>query len=106
MFCRLLFNELCTLIVRKTAGEYQAESRVDNKYVIFVEVKEQQEAETVKERKIGEKFNYYGKTLEIVETKTDSCYECCFKKDIMRCSQNKSKTGECVMSKMRHAKKD
>lgn len=34
------FNGQCSLIVRKTAGECQAESRVDNKYVIFVEVKD------------------------------------------------------------------
>ena len=60
------FNGQCPLIVRKTAGECQAESRVDNKYIIFVEVKEQQETEAVKERKIGEIFNYDGKTLEVV----------------------------------------
>lgn len=89
------FNGQCPLIVRKTAGECQAESRVDNKYVIFVEIKEQQEQETVKERKIGEKFDYYGKTLEVVETKSDTCYQCCFKEETGRCSRIKTKTGVC-----------
>lgn len=90
------FNEFCPLIVRQTAGECQAESRVDNKYVIFVEVKEPtQETEAVKERKIGEIFNYDGKTLEVVETKSDTCYNCYFKEETGRCSRIKSKTGVC-----------
>ena len=93
------FKELCPLIVRKTAGECQAESRVDNKHVIFVEVKEQKETKAVKERKIGEKFEYDGKTLEVVETKYDTCYLCCFKENDGRCSKNKSKVGECEMIK-------
>ena len=93
------FNGQCPLIVRKTAGECQAESRVDNKYVIFVEVKEQHETKAVKERKIGEKFEYDGKTLEVVETKSDTCYLCCFKENDGRCSKNKSKVGECEMIK-------
>lgn len=93
------FNGQCPLIVRKTAGECQAESRVDNKYVIFVEVQKQQETEAVKERKIGEKFDYYGKTLEVVQTKSDTCYQCCFKEETGRCSQIKSKTGVCDMIK-------
>ena len=93
------FNKFCPLIVRQTAGECQAESRVDNKYVIFVEVKEQHETEAVKERKIGEKFGYDGKTFEVVETKSDTCYLCCFKENDGRCSKNKSKVGECEMIK-------
>ena len=93
------FNGQCPLIVRKTAGECQAESRVDNKYIIFVEVKEQQETEAVKERKIGEIFDYDGKTLEVVETKSDTCYNCYFKEKTGRCSRIKSKTGVCNMHK-------
>ena len=89
------FNGQCPLIVRQTAGECQAESRVDNKYVIFVEVKEQHETKAVKERKIGEIFNYDGKTLEVVETKSDTCYNCYFKEKTGRCSRIKSKTGVC-----------
>lgn len=49
------------------------------------------------ERKIGEKFEYEGKTLEVVETKSDTCYHCYFKKDNGRCSRIKPKTGECDM---------
>ena len=51
------------------------------------------------ERKIGEIFNYDGKTLEVVETKSDTCYQCCFKENDGRCSKNKSKVGECEMIK-------
>lgn len=51
------------------------------------------------ERKIGEKFEYDGKTLEVVETKSDTCYKCCFKGETGCCSKNKSKTGECEMLK-------
>ena len=93
------FNGQCPLIVRQTAGECQAESRVDNKYVIFVEVKEQHETKAVKERKIGEIFNYDGKTLEVVETKSDTCYNCYFKEKTGRCSRIKSKTGVCDIIK-------
>ena len=53
------FNGQCPLIVRKTAGECQAESRVDNKYVIFVEVQEQPQlnlCEILKHCPKGEKF--------------------------------------------------
>ena len=51
------------------------------------------------ERKIGEIFEYNGKTLEVVETKSDTCYKCCFKEETGCCSKNKSKTGECEMIK-------
>ena len=39
------FNGQCPLIVRKTAGECQAESRGDNKGVVFVEALEQKQDE-------------------------------------------------------------
>ena len=51
------------------------------------------------ERKIGEIFNYNDKTFEVVETKSDTCYLCCFKENDGRCSKNKSKVGECEMIK-------
>ena len=51
------------------------------------------------ERKIGEIFEYDGKTLEVVETKSDTCYLCCFKENDGRCSKNKSKVGQCEMIK-------
>lgn len=89
------FNGQCPLIVRKTAGECQAESRVDNKYIIFVEVKDQQEHETVKERKIGEVFDYDGKKLRVEEFKS-YCVGCFFDG---QCSKTiKETTGACGSS--------
>ena len=51
------------------------------------------------EREIGNIFEYDGKMLEVVETKSDTCYQCCFKENDGRCSKNKSKVGECEMIK-------
>ena len=94
-----LFLSKCTCETKSTVGCCDCGTRSDKKNVIFVEVKEQQETEAVKERKIGEKFDYYGKTLEVVETKSDTCYQCCFKEETGRCSRIKSKTGVCDMHK-------
>ena len=94
------FNGQCPLIVRKTAGECQAESRVDNKYVIFVEVKNEtkeqpQQTENPKERKIGEVFDYEGKKLRVEEFKSD-CVGCFFDG---QCSKTiKETTGACGSS--------
>ena len=91
------FNGQCPLIVRKTAGECQAESRVDDKYVIFVEVKEQSQKETeaVEERKIGEVFDYNGKKLRVEEFRSD-CVSCFFdgqcSKTIKETTKRKRKT--------------
>ena len=90
-----LFLNKCTCETKGIVGWCGCGTRSDKKNVIFVEVKEQQETEAVKERKIGEKFDYYGKTLEVVETKSDTCYQCCFKEETGRCSRIKSKTGVC-----------
>ena len=87
------FLNKCTCETKGAVGWCDCGTRSDKKNVIFVEVKEQQETETVKERKIGEKFDYYGKTLEVVETKSDLCYQCCFKEETGRCSRSKTKTG-------------
>ena len=94
-----LFLNKCTCEIKGEVGWCGCGTRSDKKNVIFVEVKEQQETEAVKERKIGEKFDYYGKTLEVVETKSDTCYQCCFKEETGRCSRIKSKTGVCDMIK-------
>lgn len=90
-----LFLNKCTCETKGIVGWCGCGTRSDKKNVIFVEVKEQQELETVKERKIGEKFDYYGKTLEVVETKSDTCYQCCFKEETGRYSRIKSKTRVC-----------
>ena len=91
-----LFLNKCTCEIKKSVGWCGVGMRSDKKDVIFVEAKGiAHETETVKERKIGEKFDYYGKTLEVVETKSDTCYQCCFKEETGRCSRIKSKTGVC-----------
>ena len=94
-----LFLNKCTCETKGSVGWCGCGTRSDKKNVIFVEVKEPQETEAVKERKIGETFDYYGKTLEVVETKSDTCYQCCFKEETGRCSRIKSKTGLCDMHK-------
>lgn len=83
------FNGQCPLIVRKTAGECQAESRVDNKYVIFVEVQEQphKEREVVKERRVGEVFEYEGKRL-IVNEEKNGCDGCFFDGQCHKCKKD------------------
>ena len=94
------FLNKCTCETKGTVGWCGCGTRSDKKNVIFVEVKEPtHETEAVKERKIGEKFDYYGKTLEVVQTKSDTCYQCCFKEETGRCSRIKSKTGVCDMIK-------
>ena len=93
------FLNKCTCETKGAVGWCDCGTRSDKKNVIFVEVKEQQETEAVKERKIGETFDYYGKTLEVVETKSDTCYQCCFKEETGRCSRIKTKTGVCDMHK-------
>ena len=95
-FCEgCVFLTKCTCETKGEVGWCGKGTRTDKKNVIFVEVKNQQETETVKERKIGEKFDYYGKMLEVVQTKSDTCYNCCFKEETGRCSRLKSKTGVC-----------
>ena len=70
-----VFLTKCTCEIKGEVGWCGCGTRSDKKNVIFVEVKEPtHETEAVKERKIGEKFDYYGKTLEVVETKSDTCY--------------------------------
>lgn len=99
------FNEQCPLIVRKTAGKCQAESRADNKHVIFVEVKKQSQKETkaVKELKIGETFEYKGKRLKAIETEdVDDCAGCVFFKE--DCKQIHSIVGECEGKKRNDGK--
>ena len=91
-----LFLNKCTCEIKKSVGWCGVGMRSDKKDVIFVEAKDiAHETEAVKERKIGETFKYDGKTLEVVETKSDTCYQCCFKEETGRCSRIKSKTGVC-----------
>ena len=96
------FNGQCPLIVRQTAGECQAESRVDNKYVIFVE-KQPQQTERTKELKIGETFEYKGRKLKAIEKEgIDDCDGCVlFKED---CKRVHDLVGECEGKKRNDGK--
>ena len=93
-----LFSNKCSCDIKWSVGLCHCGMRSDKKDVIFVEAKDiAHETEAVKERKIGETFKYDGKTLEVVETKSESCYQCWFKEYNGRCTRIKSKTGECGM---------
>ena len=67
------------------AGQCKAVNRTDKKDVIFVEVQEKQETEELKERKIGEVFEFEGKTLKAIESKHYTCYGCFFNGNCVPC---------------------
>lgn len=75
---------------RSFIGECTRSKRSDEKGVVFVDItykpREQQqeeqpqkETEEIKERKIGETFEYQGKKLKVMETEGSTCYNCYFK---------------------------
>lgn len=89
------FNKKCTLPVIKIVGKCDAGGREDNKGVVFVEVQEQtQETEKIKERKVGEVFEYQGKKLKVVETADNLCFDCYFF-DGVNCQRTEREGGEC-----------
>ena len=94
------FYKRCTLSVIKMAGQCDPDCREDNKDVVFVEVQEQQteEYEVVKERKVGEVFEYEGHKLKVVEdTDGRKCPKCFFySRD---CSLIRDVTGYCLKEK-------
>ena len=67
------------------AGQCKAVNRTDKKDVIFVEIQEKQETEELKERKIGEIFEFEGKTLKAIESKHYTCYGCFFNGNCVPC---------------------
>lgn len=67
------------------AGQCKAVNRTDKKDVIFVEIQEKQEIEELKERKIGEVFEFEGKTLKAIESKYYTCYGCFFNGNCVPC---------------------
>ena len=75
-----VFNKRCALSVKGIAGECEHTYREDNKNVVFVEVREQplKKTEAIKERKIGEVFEFEGKKLKVVQTEGSTCYNCYF----------------------------
>lgn len=83
-----IFNEKCTRGIKSVTGLCGSEYRDDKKDVIFVEVKE---------RKIGEVFDYEGKKLKVVKAEI-RCGNCFFYKN-SGCTRINRTTGECKSSK-------
>ena len=93
------FYKRCTLSVIKMAGQCDPDCREDNKDVVFVEVQEQpQKTEEIKERKVGEVFEYEGHKLKVVaDTDGRKCPKCFFySRD---CSLIRDVTGYCLKEK-------
>ena len=94
------FYKRCTLSVVKMAGQCDPDCREDNKDVVFGEGQEQQteEHEVVKERKVGEVFEYEGHKLKVVaDTDGRKCPKCFFySRD---CSLIRDVTGYCLKEK-------
>ena len=80
------FNTKCTLKSKKLSGECDRDWRNDKKSVIFVE--QQEKIEEIKERKVGEIFEYEGKKLKVEEKVSSDCYGCFFDEQHIPCSKN------------------
>ena len=82
------------------AGQCKAVNRTDRKNVIFVEVQEQpQKTEEIKERKVGEVFEYQGKKLKVAEELVrGDCVGCCFF-ERYDCDAKRRIIGECEHNK-------
>lgn len=78
------FNTKCTLKSKKLSGECDRDWRNDRKSVIFVE--QQEKIEEIKERKVGEIFEYEGKKLKVEEKVSSDCYGCFFDEQHILCS--------------------
>ena len=88
------FYKRCTLSVIKMAGQCDPDCREDNKDVVFVEVQEQpQKTEEIKERKVGEVFEFEGHKLKVVDEGTCKCNECLFYR--RECSLIRNVIGSC-----------
>ena len=95
------FDEQHIPCSKNVAGYCGSFFRTDKKKVIFVEAQEQpQKTEAVKERKIGEVFEYQGKKLKVVKTAKDLCFDCYFF-DGVNCQRTEQGGGEC--SKLKRA---
>lgn len=80
------FNTKCTLKSKKLSGECDRDWRNDRKSVIFVE--QQEKIEDIKERKVGEIFEYKEKKLKVEEKASSDCYGCFFDEQHIPCSKN------------------
>ena len=93
-------EEKCCIDLAVLLGTCGAGDRTDKKDVIFVEVQKQphEEDEVVKERKVGEVFEYEGHKLKVVaDTDGRKCPKCFFySRD---CSLIRDVTGYCLKEK-------
>lgn len=99
------FYMKCSSITMGLSGECEVDARDDGKDVIFVEIQEQpqqaeppQKTEEIKERKVGEVFEYEGHKLKVVaDTDGRKCPKCFFySRD---CSLIRDVTGFCLKEK-------
>ena len=98
-----IFNVRCTRGIKSVTGCCRSGYRDDKKNVIFVEVQEQeepeeqmQETEAVKERKVGETFEFEGKKLKVVQTEGSTCYNCNFANRDCDCENTRKVLGACL----------
>lgn len=104
--CYFYVNSICKEIRKQCCGECDQRMRIDGKPVIFVEVKDEpeeqpqeeqpQETEAVKERNVGETFEFEGKKLKVVETKGSICNNCYFECRDCDCENIRKVLGACV----------
>ena len=91
-------NGLCPDINPNIIGECVNIHRQDKTSVVFVEINDEhpQKTEEIKERKVGEVFEYEGRKLKVVEAEI-RCGNCFFHKGC--CTRINRTTGECKSSK-------
>ena len=78
----------CTRDNMSITGHCEGIERDDGIEVIFVEVQEQpQETEGIKERKIGEIFEFEDKKLQVKESASSGCDGCFFDEQRIPCSK-------------------
>ena len=92
------FDEQRIPCSKNVAGYCDFKFRADKKKVIFVEVNEQpqKEIEVVNERKVGEVFEFEGKTLKVVETIGSTFYNCYFEVRDCDCENTRKVLGACL----------
>ena len=83
------YNRDCSSI-KDVIGFCSKGYRTDKKYVIFMKSEEPEnqlnnKTEEIKERKIGEIFEFEGKTLKAIESKHYTCYGCFFNGNCVPC---------------------
>ena len=96
------YNKIYCTRIDRIAGACLMSRRIDNKSVRFVEVTEEhetqqaeqpQKTEEIKERKVGEVFEFEGHKLKVVDEGTCKCNECLFYR--RECSLIRNVIGSC-----------